>query len=94
MLLGFSIAACGYGPMLGTFLAGMAIPSARATELIPAFCLTVPLVLLAMVSLHPGGHPLAFPWLILTGICLLFFFAASLRLARSLLPRFARKPDA
>ncbi|MBS1001660.1 sodium:solute symporter [Acetobacter persici] len=94
VLLGFSIAACGYGPMLGTFLAGMAIPSARATELIPAFCLTVPLVLLAMATVRPAGHPLAFPWLILTGILLLFFFATSLRLARGLFSRSARNSDA
>ncbi|MCX2561508.1 sodium:solute symporter [Acetobacter farinalis] len=94
VLLGLSIAACGYGPMLGTFLAGMALPSARAADLLPAFCLTVPLVLLAMAALHPGGHALAFPWLILLGIILLFAFAVCARLVRGVFPRLTRTPEA
>lgn len=79
VLLGLSIAACSYGPMLGTFLAGMAFPSARAAELLPAFCATVPLVLCAMLILHPGGHAVAFPWLILLGMVLLCAFTLTLR---------------
>lgn len=92
VLLGLSIAACSYGPMLGTFLAGMLLPAARSAELLPAFCVTVPLMLLAMVALHPGGHALAFPWLILLGMVLLFVFAAGLHVVRGVISLPAKRP--
>ncbi|OUI94172.1 sodium:proline symporter [Acetobacter indonesiensis] len=93
VLLGLSIAACSYGPMLGTFLVGMALPKATSAELLPAFCLTVPLMLIVMITLHPGGHAVAFPWLVLLGMMLLFVFAATLRVVRMLVSSPARKPN-
>ncbi|MFT9088887.1 MAG: sodium:solute symporter [Acetobacter okinawensis] len=75
IMLGLSIAACGYGPMLGTFVAGMAIPRATARTLAPAFALSVPLLVWAMLAWHPNGQPLAFAWLIVLGIVALFGLA-------------------
>lgn len=75
IMLGLSIAACGYGPMLGTFITGMALPHATARALAPAFALSVPLMVWAMLALHPYGHALAFPWLIVLGMVALFGLA-------------------
>ncbi len=75
IMLGLSIAACGYGPMLGTFVAGMAIPRATARALAPAFALSVPLMVWAMLAWRPNGHPPAFAWLIVLGMVALFGLA-------------------
>ncbi|MBO1323569.1 sodium:solute symporter [Acetobacter sp. TBRC 12305] len=75
IMLGLSIAACGYGPILGSFVAGMLIPRLNQADLLPAFCLSVPLMLLAMQMLHPYGKPLAFAWLIVLGMATLFALA-------------------
>ncbi|WP_408863979.1 sodium:solute symporter [Acetobacter pasteurianus] len=72
VLVGLSIAACGYGPMLASFIAGMAWPGLKARTLAPAFGLSVPLMVLAMMYLHPYGKPLAFVWLIVLGMITLF----------------------
>ncbi|MFT9126507.1 MAG: sodium:proline symporter, partial [Acetobacter fabarum] len=93
--LGLSIAACGYGPMLGTFVAGMAMPRAQARTLAPAFALSVPCMVWAMLALRPNGHPLAFAWLIVLGVILLFGLAGLLHimhLSRYPLPARNRRP--
>ncbi|MEE8662804.1 MAG: sodium:solute symporter [Acetobacter sp.] len=87
VILGLSIAACSYGPMLGTFLAGMLLPAARSAEFLPAFRLTVPLMILAMIMLRPGGHALGFPWLVVLGVLLLFALAAGFHLVRKIYDR-------
>lgn len=80
ILLGLSIAACGYGPMLGTFVAGMVMPRVQARTLAPAFALSVPCMVWAMLALRPNGHPLAFAWLIVLGVILLFGLAGLLHI--------------
>ncbi|MFT9015812.1 MAG: sodium:solute symporter [Acetobacter sp.] len=75
IMLGLSIAACGYGPILGSFVAGMLVPRLNEADLLPAFCLSVPLMLLAMQGLHPYGRSLAFAWLIVLGMATLFALA-------------------
>lgn len=75
IMLGLSIAACGYGPMLGTFVAGMAIPRTTARTLAPAFAMSVPLMVWTMLTLRPYGQALAFPWLIVLGMVALFGLA-------------------
>lgn len=71
VLVGLSIAACGYGPMLGSYLAGMLLPKLRAQDLVPAFCLSLPAAVLGMLFIHPHGQPLAFAWLIVPGMAVL-----------------------
>ncbi|WP_025861210.1 sodium:solute symporter [Acetobacter papayae] len=68
VLVGLSIAACGYGPMLGSYLAGMLLPKLSARNLVPAFCLSLPASVLGMLLLRPHGQPLAFAWLIAPGM--------------------------
>ncbi|WP_338332217.1 sodium:solute symporter [Acetobacter sp. LMG 32666] len=95
IMLGLSIAACGYGPMLGTFVAGMAMPRATARTLAPAFALSVPLMVWAMLALHPNGHALAFPWLIVLGMVALFGLAGLLHImhvSQPPLPTRNRRP--
>jgi Na+/proline symporter len=71
VLVGLSIAACGYGPMLGSYLTGMLLPRLRAQDLVPAFWLSLPAAVLGMLFIRPHGQPLAFAWLIAPGMAVL-----------------------
>nr|WP_279184190.1 sodium:solute symporter [Acetobacter syzygii] len=75
VILGLSIAACGYGPMLGTFVAGMAMRRATARVLAPAFAISIPLMVWTMLVFRPYGQSLAFPWLIVLGMVALLGLA-------------------
>lgn len=73
LIFGFQIAGYSYGALLGVFLLGLLFRQVKERAAMAAFGITIMTMALLMTCAHPGGHPIAFPWLVPlgVGVCLL-----------------------
>jgi Na+/proline symporter len=68
VIFGLSIAGYSYGALLGAFLLGLLVRGARQRDAIPAFLGTLAIMTALILGAHPGGHAIAFPWLVPIGV--------------------------
>ncbi|NHN89037.1 sodium:solute symporter [Acetobacter conturbans] len=68
LVFGFQIAGYSYGAVLGAFLLGLLFPRVTEKVAIIAFFVTILVMALLIGFVHPGGHPIAFPWLVPLGV--------------------------
>ncbi|GBR05572.1 sodium:solute symporter [Acetobacter oeni] len=82
LVFGFQIAGYSYGALLGAFLLGMIVSGADEAVAMTAFLATVIGVALIIGFVHPGGAPIAFPWLVPIGVAISFLVGVPLSLVR------------
>ncbi|WP_342627209.1 sodium:solute symporter [Nguyenibacter vanlangensis] len=79
VIFGLSIAGYSYGALLGAFLFGMLVPGARPRDALAAFLGTL-VIMAVLILMHPGGHAIAFPWLVPIGVATMLVIGTMSRL--------------
>ncbi|MFS3135836.1 sodium:solute symporter [Gluconacetobacter sacchari] len=70
VVFGLSVGAYAYGPMLGAFLFGLFAPRADGRAVLAAYGATLAAMGLVELWVRPGGHALAFTWIVPLGVVL------------------------
>ncbi|ACI51629.1 Na+/solute symporter [Gluconacetobacter diazotrophicus PA1 5] len=86
VIFGLSIAGYSYGALLGAFLLGLLVRGARQRDAVAAFLGTLAIMTALILGVHPGGHAIAFPWLVPIGVAASLAIGGACRLRPDPIP--------